>query len=488
MRNQMQENMKKKISSLSLQEQEMFCATNFDDVPDAAAVQQEIAAELAHKYETGVLGQLAQDKWRAKYYAEKAQGQTVATLAVAKGGTKKFYRIYQGYDRVRLFVLRFYHVIYASDNAFLAFLKDPLGIVTIASHAFRLSVDLGLCLKPLFTAVTVEEKALTRKAFWLNRFTRVRDQFNKGSRRKRMINDALWLTINVLAYVFAVPSFGLTILIVKCLQVAAYAFDVGNEHSKYTGGRKAHEAEMAVSKLAGSHATNFHEQGLELTKFASKNREAFFATDTTVEEKSTLNTEYNALREKYIHTVTLAKLNVTAKHERHERNKNIAAAICICVGMALFIFPPTSIVGLGMLIGAGVTLLGGSLLSGFGKELGLDKIPGKIKRLFVRETPAELAADAVPELSAACQPADTVMDDSLNASTKSLLSSLHTDDVVAPDLADETDVESIESEEEPSVIHSSNVSRDPSPILEEANLKQAEEVATTQPLLMTVSV
>jgi cell division septum initiation protein DivIVA len=365
---------------LNILQMKLLC--NLDLVNQSKAEEEKkIAAAKLHEIYRDGLHHHPIDIWQAKIYADIAGIPFETPNTMLK--SSNFYWLYRIYDRTRLFILRDYHLIDSAGSSIFNFLSLPLPFFGLAGNFIRLCADTAACLSPFFNATTTEA-ALPWKAKLSSQWQRCKTTFNEGDRRKRMFNDLPWFLLSLLSIVLAVPTFGVSVLVFHAMFIGGYAWDVINEtaelkkvtnYSAYASEiekdlhqlhnrKKDIELQLAELKSKLKNMTH-HVSKDELWAHIEKTK-----SEAIQKEISSLKTELHSLDEKIEkkNGIKLA-LNQKIKTENRAIAHNVLSAVLILTGSILLFFPPTSAIGLTMIIGSAITLAGGSIFNGFGKMI-----------------------------------------------------------------------------------------------------------------------
>lgn len=309
--------------------------------------------------------------------------------------TDNAYTVLGWFTSLRLFLVRFNRLANFWKHPFLKKWFAILGF----SYAIELIVDIAVVLKETFRPATAAEKAAEpsrAKRMW-NSF---KNTLLKDNRPIRMLNALVWLAVNVTAFVLtgglSVVARALNSMIANALNVAGFSFDVLVEvyngirdyvkHTKLINKLLAQKSKLVAEVSNSSLITEIEKLKAEIQQANDKGN-----VDLAEQKQASLDLKTRQLKAKGLTPETInakqldiQKIDYLVAALKEKRRAAISEAIykmictgLILVGMILFCFPPTTIiggtlfgVGLGaQVLGAGFAAFAGSVFFGLGRRL-----------------------------------------------------------------------------------------------------------------------
>jgi hypothetical protein len=294
------------------------------------------ALKIANFYETGKYGdnvasqhlfslkngiysnRPALDEWKTTQYLTQTTGATYNPLGF--GRTSMFYHYSGLFSAERLFVLRTNNILKHFNKDFIPRFSNTLFPFPFLgfSYGLELLFDIGVLIKTFIQGKSVK------------------DAFYKDDRPSRMANSLVWLTCNIVCFII---SGGIINAVVN---LAAFAFDVGNEY--YRTRKELKKYEDLLFKI---------EKKIKIlqTKIDGNSKDLFLTQKNELQKLRCIQNEL------------LNKI----KSVKSKRNWVIASTTGLLVGMVLMFFPP-AFIPYAAVVGSIIALTSGSIFIGFGKR------------------------------------------------------------------------------------------------------------------------
>jgi hypothetical protein len=415
---------------LSVYEAERYCAFDLSNNPIDVQTKKQVADWLARYYKRG--GKRASaDQWKAKTYEiianpSSTKEEESEAIAAMNGWnfkrTQSWYAVFGWFTSIRLFLARtnrvadlagkpiinkliisIFELFTSSSNSVLTIIKTRFLAIGGFSYALELLLDIGVLLKHIFKPDEGKKH--------LPWYKRLHTALCKDNRWYRMLNAAVWLSVNVATFII---TGGLS----SILNICGFSFDPINELILSLPELQKNKVLLQkfnkrLSKL--EHKIDSHAP-IEFAKYkrrASRNEYLESRLKSVLDnlkiEKNPetlrkLNAEKNLIQAKLkitahelnkLETIIQEKVpqNIFQEYKKSHREirkqeetikvlkSNRFYAVCIVLGVllgtALFLFPPT---GIPAIAGAIIALAAGSILGGLGRRLYLRK--GEIANFF----------------------------------------------------------------------------------------------------------
>lgn len=211
--------------TLSVKEAEIFCSADFSERPESLAEQRYFALKIAQIYETG-LKDLNKNHWKAKKYLAEATNTTPVTRGFWSAETSvNFLGLF---TTIRLSISRMNGLL---KHPYIgkAFLNRFFSIAGF-SYFLDLGIDLYQVITHAYSAMpdeTAEEKHRPLYKRFANRtsvfFRCFSNMLFEDDRIYRMLNAAVWGSLNLFFFCFAPP-------LAVAINIAGFVFDVANKY------------------------------------------------------------------------------------------------------------------------------------------------------------------------------------------------------------------------------------------------------------------
>jgi hypothetical protein len=379
--------------TLTQDEEELLCNITLDDhTPILKDEKTRIARKLAALYESGGKD-VARDPHKAIKYKNIANQTNQEDSSIFT--TSNFYTAFGWITSVRLLLARTNKLVTFIDTS-KAFLPSLFNIGGF-TYAIYLLTDIFVIVKStFFDEISEEEKLLPLKTLYWQRFKNV---MKKDVRPSRMLNDVIWLAINLAVFII---TGGISVI----LNIIGFTFDIG--HEIYNAIKEYKKYDAMIMKVCAE--INHQQQEIKNTNIEinflrqqQKEIDAILKNKNILlskEEQKKLHIKLTNIRIKLhdYHTKLIvirgkidelcevkSQLEKTAKSVLKNRIRIVAGVTLAFIGVLLISFPPTTIPA-AVLIGSGATIAGGSVITGLGKRLwdvfwiGVDKLKTKFNR------------------------------------------------------------------------------------------------------------
>ena len=224
------------------------------------------------------------------------------------------------------------------------------------SYGITFLVDLIVVLKVTFNPTLIKKELAAGNGFWKPLWVRFKNILTKDNRPYRMTNDLVWFVVNVITFCLAGPLY---LLLNPILNLIGFSYDT--VHESFWLGRDWQKHSRLITKIDNEIA--------ELVNQKSKAQPLTPKDTSIIQEKISPTGDTPTTQEK-IDALNLMKTQLVAKRNEIARRR-LWISICttlILIGMVLVYFPPTTIPG-AFLIGSGLALAAGSLLTGLGRRI-----------------------------------------------------------------------------------------------------------------------